>query len=395
MLERATTVDIYNHWSHGTMKTYKSKFRVLQAFEQDFRVSALPRPTLVRPPDSEARPIMWAQERYSLYPARWKRSAGLPDANVKWGTIRALRSAAAFQSTFNLMQSIPEQLVYGFRDKPTVVSACNPTDELVYTVFSDGMRRRIGDKSNPSAILLDQHVSWMNRHFYAAFRSATDPDVRRALCRAAVTNLLAWLAWLRAMETFSVKWAGIDITRPENGPQHGLPAGMGIVQVDFLDQTKSSQAQTADMVVAYQTASGKNLGWWLETLWASLPYPDRVSLAFVLCHSDSTPWTSHFFRYTYVYPLLALQRSLGDPYLLKFDETAGKGLQENYWSFNMYRRGGRNQVSRKRASNLRTATPAEVVEHGRWRISRSTLDMPTAYLEWSVADRSAISFFCM
>jgi hypothetical protein len=52
----------------------------------------------------------------------------------------------------------------------------------------------------------------------------------------------------------------------------------------------------------------------------------------------------------------------------------------------MYRRGGRNQVSRKRASNLRAATPAEVVEHGRWRVSRSTLDMPTAYLEWSVAD---------
>jgi hypothetical protein len=73
---------------------------------------------------------MWSQERYALYPARWKRSPGLPETTVKWGTIRALRSAAAFQSTFNLLQSIPERLTFGFRDKPTIVPVCNPTDEL-------------------------------------------------------------------------------------------------------------------------------------------------------------------------------------------------------------------------------------------------------------------------
>jgi hypothetical protein len=149
------------------------------------------------------------------------------------------------------------------------------------------------------------------------------------------------------------------------------------------------------MVVVYETASGKNLGWWLAALWNSLPYPQRVPSTYVLCHSSGNPWTSHYFRYTYVYPLLALQRTLGDPYLRKFDESPGKGLAENYWSFNMYRRGGRKTVSRKRACNHRAATPAKVVEHERWRISRSTLDTPTAYLEWSVADRSAITYFCM
>ena len=107
------------------------------------------------------------------------------------------------------------------------------------------------------------------------------------------------------------------------------------------------------------------------------------------------PWTSHNFRYTHVYPLLALQCSLGDPYLAKFDESLGKGLVENFWSFNMYRRGGRNHVSRKRPSNSCKVTPAEVVEHGRWRISCSSLDMPTAYLEWSVADRTTITYFCL
>jgi hypothetical protein len=171
---------------------------------------------------------------------------------------------------------------------------------------------------------------------------------------------------------------------------------MGVILVNLLEQSKSSQARVADMVIAYETAAGKNLGWWLSTLRNILPYPGRVPSSYVLCHPNGSPWTSHYFRYTHIYPLLSLQRSLGDAYYLaKFDETIGKGLAENYWSFNMYRRGGRNHVSRKRPSNLRQATTAEVVEHGRWRISRSTLDMPTAYLEWSIADRTSVSYFCM
>jgi hypothetical protein len=36
ILERATIIDIYNHWSHGTLKAYKSKLNVLLAFENDF-----------------------------------------------------------------------------------------------------------------------------------------------------------------------------------------------------------------------------------------------------------------------------------------------------------------------------------------------------------------------
>jgi hypothetical protein len=95
------------------------------------------------------------------------------------------------------------------------------------------------------------------------------------------------------------------------------------------------------MVIAYETASGKNLGWWLDTLWTTLPYPIRVPTAYIISHKDGSPsWTSHYFRHTHIYPLLSLQRSLGDAYLSKFDETLGKGLAENYWSFNMYRRGG-------------------------------------------------------
>jgi hypothetical protein len=47
----------------------------------------------------------------------------------------------------------------------------------------------------------------------------------------------------------------------------------------------------------------------------------------------------------------------------------------------MYRRGGQGVVYKKRPGNTWAATPAETVEHGRWRLSRSSLDMRTAYIE--------------
>jgi hypothetical protein len=70
MLEHATMVDIYNHWSVGTLKAYKSKHNVIKDFERDFALLVLQRPCFLCPPSSQSRPLMWAQERYSLYPAR-------------------------------------------------------------------------------------------------------------------------------------------------------------------------------------------------------------------------------------------------------------------------------------------------------------------------------------
>jgi hypothetical protein len=395
MLERATIIDTANHWSKGTMAAYKSKANVLRAFESDFHFCVLPRPTLAHPPDGCSRPLMWAQQRYSLYPARWRRHQDGPNSTIKFGTVRALHSAAAFQNTLNWIQSHPDHVTVGYKNQPTMVAHCNPTDEMGYTYFTDGMRRRIGDKTHPSAVLLDQHITWMDAHFKAVYLAATDLDVQLETCRAAIANLLAWLAWLRAVETFSVRWGRISIVRPVDGPQEGLPGGMGIIKVDLQAQTKSSQTRTADMVIAYTTASDKSLGWWLEELRELIPLPMLLPDNYALCHADGSPWTSHYFRHKHVYPLLSLQRSLGDAYLVKFDESVGKGLIPNFWSFNMYRRGARGQVSCQRPSNLRKATYAEVIEHGRWKVNRSSLDMPTAYLEWSNADRVTITYFCM
>ncbi len=88
-------------------------------------------------------------------------------------------------------------------------------------------------------------------------------------------------------------------------------------------------------------------------------------------------------------------RSLGDPYLEKYDETKGKELIKAFHSFNTMRRSTRPIASKKRPQTIRMVTPAEVIEHGRWWINRSSLDMPMAYsLEISIEDRLCVDLFC-
>jgi hypothetical protein len=395
MLERARLIDLTNHWATGTMKTYSSKYRILRAFEHDLDLSVLDVTPISAPPNGPAIKLMWAQERYALYPARWRRNQKEASETVKFGTIRALRSAASHHWVWDLLHTRPHRLTTGHKNKPIVVDGCSPTDELAFTFFADGMKRRLGDHSKPAVPLLDCHVRWMDRYFEDLFKAATSTMLKRDVCCAAVTNLAAWLGWLRAMETFSIKWGDLERVTPAEGPTLGLPAGIGVVTGKLLPQTKSSQAAQADMVFAYTTASGLSLGTWLDRLERCLDPIQCTPESFVIAHADGRPWTSHFFRYKYLYPLLSLQRAAGDPYLSRYDESPGMGLIAAFWSFNVYRRGARLQVAKKRPNTVRKATAAEVIEHGRWRVSRGSLDMPTAYLEWPTADRVCLTFFCM
>jgi hypothetical protein len=61
MLERARLVDFTNHWAAGTIKTYQSKYRVLQDFERTFEISLLHPTQLTSPPHGIAIVLMWAQ----------------------------------------------------------------------------------------------------------------------------------------------------------------------------------------------------------------------------------------------------------------------------------------------------------------------------------------------
>jgi hypothetical protein len=395
MLERARFIDLTNHWARGTLWTYQSKFNVLRDFEADLLVPILTPTALLRPPHSDAIRLMWAQERYSLYPAEWRRRHSDLEEPVKFGSIRAIRSAASHFWIWDLLLTQPEKLTLGFKDRPTLVAACSPTDEIAYTYFTDGMRRRVGDNPKPSAVLLLHHVLWLDKYFADLFANARDRHGRLEACRAALTLDLAYLAWLRARETFGLTWGDVAITDPLDGPVVGLPLGIGVIQLTLLAQTKSSQAAAADMIVAYTSASGLSPGIWLRRLQALLRPDEQGPTRFILAHLDGRAWTSHFYRYTYLYPLLGLMRALGDAYLSKYDETPGKELQKAIYGFNTLRRTGRSVASKRRAQTSRAATPAEVLEHGRWRLTRSSLDMPLAYLQWAIDDRICLTQFSL
>jgi hypothetical protein len=393
MFERVRTLDMLHKWAPGTHRTYHSKIRVFRAFERDLGVPVLPLTPLLRPPNGPSIPLMWAQERYSLYPARWTRNAATVTSSVAWGSIRAMRSAASQFFALDLLTAHPEHLVE-LNDKPIFVNGCSPTDELSFTHFTAGMKRRIGEHSKPATPLLESHVRWIEDLVENQFRAATNARQRRKACRIAITNLIGWLAWLRASETFSLQWKDIENVPPALGPRLGLPEGVGVVLLRLLAQTKSAQSRTADVVVAYTTASGLSLGKWLTRLQAELG-SDWSPDSYLLCHENGRAWTSHHYRHTYMLPFLETQRQLGDPFLAKFDGSPGNSIADKFWSFHAYRRGARTHVSRKRATNRRKATDMEVNEHGRWRRARGSMRMATAYLEWSFEDRVMLTVLCM
>jgi hypothetical protein len=83
----------------------------------------------------------------------------------------------------------------------------------------------------------------------------------------------------------------------------------------LLLQTKSNKHFTADVVIAYTTASALSLGWWIDTLKANLTPEELAPDAFILAHPNGLAWTSHYYMHTFLYPALTVCRALGDPFL--------------------------------------------------------------------------------
>ena len=114
-----------------------------------------------------------------------------------------------------------------------------------------------------------------------------------------------------------------------------------MVAYDMQPETKSSRHTRVDFLMAYCTLSGLHLGKWVYRTqhtsgippdWADCPLP-------VFRHTNGTPWSSLYFRQTYLYPALRIQRGAGDAFLLAFDDTEGNRLEDKFWSLHCYRRG--------------------------------------------------------
>lgn len=387
-LERMRILDTMNRLAEGSMQTYKHPLRRILRFEQQFGVRIL-RPTpLTAPSTSACIPLMWAQLDHTLRPGK------TPGSTVKYSSSRQTRSAVSAYYQWDVAISRPEQaMTSGKGEKSWITPHVLPTDEIGYTHFSTGLRRRMGDVAVKSAALKYAHIKFLDDQFRAGFHTATTRALQHEAAAAGTANLLFWLGWLRSNEGFSLTRHDIDITPPALGPRKGLPQGVGVVEIRLLPETKSNSARIADVIVAYRCHSGLSLGYWMECLLTFEP-ADGSSLF-------STPaqrtWTSQYFRTRHVFHHLEVLRASNDPSLATFSDLPGERIQDRLYSMHSWRRGADTFVQQHHPGvQRRKARLNEIYEHGRWAKGHSTSEaMHIHYREWDLPERICLTQLCM
>ena len=204
------------------------------------------------------------------------------------------------------------------------------------------------------------------------------------------------------METFNLRWSDMGVILPSKGRFHDLPTNVGALLLTLQPQTKTSPTRTADVPLAYTTGSGLNPGTWLFRLRQAFydgshntPSLWATDNSFLFAHESGKQWTSNFYRTTYLFPFLHAQRLAGDVYLLPYDGSEGNTLERAFWSWHVYRNGARTEASLNNPLCSRCARVEEIFEHGRWRISCDSMNMPQRYLQLPLAARLAITLLCM
>ena len=392
MLERVRLLDIISSWAKGTHATYKSKLNVIKQFETTFSVPVLEPSPLLEPKSGPEIPLMWCQLWYSLRHTtkKYDRDVHLP---ISFGTVRALRSAASQWLALDALNAAPSGS-YMTQEKKVVHQECRPTDGLAFQYFAKGMVERMGDQPKPSVALLDRHVRFLDSDLDQKFLRATSDLERRDIALAGLANLTLWLGWLRSGECFSINWEDSDVLKPEDSGREDLPHNSGMVTYRLNPVTKSDRARTADVIIAFETRSKLCIGKWFLRAKRYRARPTGP----IFCHLDGTPWTSNFFRTTYLYPSLHRQRLLGDPFLAPFDGSPGNSIESRFWSLHCYRRGGRSHVSRGciyGGLRLTIASKTQVYEHARWRLRKKGGEkVDIHYREWTKRDRVKITLYC-
>jgi hypothetical protein len=392
-------LDMAHYWATGTHKTYQLRLRMLQRFERKYDACILQPTHLKHPPHSPDIPLMWAQIAYGLRQGSTRLSTNVVDPpRLAFSTIRSVRSAASQFFAWDAMVSRPSGSFLDEKDR-LIYQPVRPTDSLSYSLFSGGMRARVGDEARPAMPLLDRHVRSLIQSLEQGYMGALSETDRRLYASAISATLLLWLGWLRSSEVFGLRWCDVEITPPEEGPTLDLPRGIGVVACRLQPETKSSRDRTADCFIAYQTVSGYELGKWLTRAAQEWHVYNPQGHHGQLFRSEAgTIWTSLYYRRTFLYPHLHNLQQQGDPYLSPFTEDPGNSLEDKFWSLHCFRRGARSHVSKGGIfgnARLRRATQDEVYEHARWRRRRSGETIDKLYQEWTVRDKLRITLLCM
>jgi hypothetical protein len=132
----------------------------------------------------------------------------------------------------------------------------------------------------------------------------------------------AWGGWLRAAETFLLDDEDVEIIKPANGALHNLPIGVGAVLLALGPETKGQTSKRVDVPLSDTFASGISPHYWYLKLMECKENLGLIGGA-LFRHSNGQRCTSSYFKSTYVYPLLHIQRNHGYPSLVPYDGAPG------------------------------------------------------------------------
>ena len=393
-LERMRVLDMVHAWQIGSHRQYQQKIKIIRQFEQQHGISVLPQTSLTCPPIDPCIPLMWSEEQYSLRPASSRRQA-TDEGNVAFSTIRQLRSAAAQFQALDLLATNPGKAFVENRSRKMTVQDCRTTDSYSSTLFASGMSARIGNHGKPSQALLERHVRWIDEDLNQRYMAARTPTAKKELAKAGLANCSLWLGWLRSSELFGLTFDGTSTIEPQHASMVDLPRGVGAVQYSLLPETKSMRDVTANCVMAYETFGGFSIGKWFHRVRRcnGLGRDWQTSRQRLFTHKDGTPWTSRYYRDTYLYPALDEQRRQGDTFLVAFDGSPGNSIREKFWSLHCYRRGAASHVTKTRQGQYRKANKDQIYEHARWRKQRKGEAVDILYREWTLRDRIKITLY--
>ena len=391
--ERMRLIDMANRWAPSTLQTYDGHFRHLRNFEQQYGVAPLRPPPLSAPPTSSAIGLGWLQQKFSLRVSARNRTNSSP-LPLAYNTIRGFRKAITQYGEWALAVSLPERALQDASQSFYLADSVWPSCGLNHSLMSTGMKTRLGDKPNSPVALQARQVRWMDEFFHSKYTAATTAHDRQRWALAGTTNLLAWTSWVRSRELFDLRVGDVTLVYPADGPTLGLPPLQGAVLLTLLAATKTNRSRQADVVVAFVTASGLRVGIWVHRLRREMS-PTTLPSHFLLQDSSGLHWSSSYFRTTFLYPLLALMRLEGDPYLRAYNGIHPNTFENKFWNWGIYRRGGESHVSKRRWGCLRKATDAECYEHARWEIKAGSEKMHIHYREWPIDDRLQLTVCCM
>jgi hypothetical protein len=391
MLERMRMIDCRSGWKAETLTQYGGKLKFLRYFGLRYGVSVLEPTQLQRPPVTPAVSLQWAQLAYSLRTSR-------TGDRIKASTVRQLRSAASMYYLVDTQVAYPRRALRDGQRRTQVTNYVSPTDESTNVFAQKGIERRLGHNPQASWALSFTHIAFLDAQLGAAFCASTDLARWHDLAIAGSSNLMFYLGWLRGGELYAGEEADLCVTPPADGASKGLPPGIGVIEFNLLQETKSDPCRTADVVIAWTTLSGLSLGMWLTRL-ATF---ESFSPGLLFSSALHPQWSSRIFREVYAWPLLELQRAAGEPTLRCFSDTLGNRLQDKIYSMHSWRRAGDSRASRHPRHNepnptgTRRATTAEIYEHGRWELKRrkAAETMPAHYRHWLTVDRVALTLFC-